>query len=172
MVVITNILSCMAGKLQKEIKQTRPFRSVETEVFLNVQRTAEHLMAGMAEVLKPANLSPTQYNVLCILRGACRDSGGGFACREIGDRMVTRDPDVTRLLDRLEARGLITRQRLKEDRRVIKTCITDEGLALVNSLDAAVTELHRKQLGHLNQERLRTLNELLEDARSTGNGKA
>jgi DNA-binding MarR family transcriptional regulator len=164
----------MPGKLQKEIRQTRPFRSVETGVFLNVQRTAEHLMAGMVEVLKPANLSPTQYNVLCILRGACRDSGGGggFACREIGDRMVTRDPDVTRLLDRLEARGLITRQRLKEDRRVIKTCVTDEGLALVSSLDAAVTELHRKQLGHLSQERLRALNELLEDARSNESGKS
>ena len=155
----------MAGKLQKEIKQTRPFRSAETEVVLNVQRTAEYLMTGVAEVLKPAGLSPTQYNVLCILRGACRDSAGGFACREIGDRMVTRDPDVTRLLDRLEARGLLKRERQKDDRRVIKTCITDEGLKLVNSLDAPMIELHRKQLGHLGQEKLRTLNDLLEAAR-------
>lgn len=163
----------MAGKLQKEIRQSRPFRSSETEVFLNVQRTAEHLMTGVAELLKPAGLSPTQYNVLCILRGACRDSGrggGGFACREIGERMVTRDPDVTRLLDRLESRGLISRQRIKEDRRVIKTCITDEGLKLVNSLDAAVTELHKQQLGHLGQEKLRTLNDLLEAARGGDTG--
>jgi DNA-binding MarR family transcriptional regulator len=164
----------MAGKLQKEIRQTRPFRSAETEVFLNVQRTAEHLTGGIAELLKPYNLSPTQYNVLCILRGACRDSngGGGFACREIGDRMVTRDPDVTRLLDRLEARGLISRHRLKEDRRVIKTCISDEGLKLVNSLDAPVTDLHRRQLGHLGQEKLRTLGDLLEAAREGDDGTA
>jgi DNA-binding MarR family transcriptional regulator len=158
----------MADRLRREIRQARPFRSRETEVFLNVQRTAEHLMSGMAEVLKPFNLSPTQYNVLCILRGASRDGGGGFACGEIGDRMVTRDPDVTRLLDRLEARGLVSRQRLKEDRRVIRTCITDEGLKLVNALDAAVTELHRGQLGHLGQEKLRALNDLLEAARDGG----
>ena len=158
----------MAGKLQKEIRQTRPFRSTETEVFLNVQRTAEYLTSGISEVLKPFKLSPTQYNVLCILRGAYRDSGGGFACREIGDRMVTRDPDVTRLLDRLEARGLISRRRLEEDRRVIKTCITDEGLKLVNSLDAPVTELHCRQLGHLGQQKLRTLSDLLEAARDGG----
>ena len=153
----------MAGKLQTEIKQKRAFPSLEAEAFLNLQRTADSLMRGMTETLKPAGLSPAQYNVLRILRGAGRD---GLACRQVGDRMVTKDPDMTRLLDRLEARGLIARSREQKDRRVITTRITEEGLRLLKDLDGPVAELHERQLGHLRAERLRSLIELLEAARA------
>src|SRR4029079_5455628 len=98
----------MAGRLQKEIQQTRPFGSLEEEAFLGLQRTADALARRAYDVLKPSGLSATQYNVLRILRGA---GEAGLACGEIGERMITRDPDITRLLDRLEARHLIARAR-------------------------------------------------------------
>src|SRR5919108_1101542 len=106
----------MARRLRMEIHQTKPFASLEEEAFLNLQRTADALLHGLEAALKPAGLSPSQYNVLRILRGA---EAEGLACREVGERMVTRDPDITRLLDRLEARGLVMRARDREDRRVI-----------------------------------------------------
>src|SRR5215218_260359 len=114
----------MAGKIKSEIGQTRPFKSVEQEVFLNVLRTAECLMTELSELLKPHGISPTQYNVLRILRGAgagCCAGGhhdpaaAGVPCRDISQRMITRDPDMTRLLDRLESNGLIVRERDKKD---------------------------------------------------------
>src|SRR3954468_23766071 len=127
----------MAGKIQTEIKKAHPFESREQEVFLNLMKTADVLMAEVTELLKPHQLSPTQYNVLRILRGAGAGccSGGhadaaakGIAVREIGNRMLTRDPDMTRLLDRLEARKLIVRERGTADRRVVTTRITPVGL--------------------------------------------
>ncbi len=90
----------------------------------------------------------------------------GLACREVADRMITRDPDMTRLLDRLERRGLITRTREERDRRVVRTCVTQAGLDLLASLDDVVLKSHRKQLSHLGEERLRQLIELLEEARA------
>jgi DNA-binding MarR family transcriptional regulator len=113
-------------------------------------------------VLKAEELSGTQYNVLRILRGAPE----GLACGEIGNRMITRDPDITRLLDRLEKRTLISRCRETTDRRTVVTRITREGLKLLDRLDEPVQELHRKQLGHLGRERLKALCELLRCARS------
>src|SRR2546421_11590448 len=107
----------MAGKLAREIHQNRPFSSVEQEVFLNVLRTADVLTTKLEAILKPFGLSPTQYNVLRILRGA---GEAGLACGRIAERMITRDPDVTRLLDRLENCGLIRRARQTDDRRVVK----------------------------------------------------
>lgn len=152
----------MTGKLQKELKQSKPFASREEEVFLNVQRTAEALLWKAAELLKPYELTPTQYNVLRILRGA---GGEGLICREIGERMVSRDPDVTKMLDRLEKRGLTLRERDHKDRRVIITRITDEGLKLLKELDPFVVESTRQMLGHLGERRLDAFNELLEEAR-------
>lgn len=153
----------MTGRVQKEIRQKKPFRRIEDEAFVNLQRTADALMQGVAAALKPAGLSPTQYNVLRILRGAGPD---GLACREIGERMITKDPDVTRLLDRLEERGLITRMRDRSDRRIITTRITEKGLRLLSELDEPVAQLHAEQLGHLGDERLRSLINLLEAARA------
>jgi DNA-binding MarR family transcriptional regulator len=158
--------------LAREIKKGKPFDTIEQEVFLNLQRTADALMRDVANLLKPAGLSPTQYNVLRILRGAIDESGGdgSLACNKIGDRMITRDPDITRLLDRLEARGWIARQRSKSDRRVIEARITADGLKLLKSLDDSVRKLHVEQLGHLGRAKLKAMIEFLEAARPTANG--
>lgn len=157
-----SIVLIMTGKLQTELKQSKPFASREEEVYLNIQRTAEALLWKATEHLKPFELTPTQYNVLRILRGAGQE---GLICREIGERMVSRDPDVTKMLDRLETRGLTVRERDRKDRRVIITRITDEGLKLLRELDRPVVENTREMLGHLGTKRLETLNELLEEAR-------
>ena len=154
----------MSGKLKDEIKQSKPFESLEQEAFLNLARTADYLQNNVIDALKPHKLSPTQYNVLRILRGV---HPGSLSCQECASRMITREPDVTRLFDRLETRGLIRRQRSTKDRRVVETSITDQGLTLVNSLDQPLKALQAQQLGHLGPERLRTLIDLLELARST-----
>ncbi len=153
----------MAGRLQTEIRQTKPFGCLEEEAALNLHRTADFLMRELDQALKPMGLSATQYNVLRILRGAGRQ---GLACRCLAERMLTRDPDITRLLDRLEARGLVARSREGQDRRVITTRITPEGLRLLKALDATIGALPRRQLGHLGPRRLRSLIGLLEQARA------
>jgi len=152
----------MVRRLQKAIRQRRPFRSLEAEAFLNIEHTADALMRSMAEVLKDADLSPTQYNVLRILRGAGPE---GLACGEIADRMITRDPDITRLLDRLVRRGLVERTRDGRDRRVVTTTITRKGVELLGSLDDPVQQLHARQLSHLGDRSLTRLVGLLEKAR-------
>ena len=148
--------------LQKEIKQRKPFASLEQEVVLNVMRTAGSLRQGTSELLKPFDLSAPQYNVLRILRGAGDE---GLPCSEVGDRLVTRDPDVTRLLDRLEKRGLIERGRSSKDRRVVTATITKKGIELVNELDTPVTDLHAEQLGHMKKKEMKKLVALLEKLR-------
>ena len=142
----------------------RPRRtgSPEEAAFLDLCRTTDMLSRGVAQVLKSEELSPTQYNVLRILRGA----PDGLPCGEIANRMITRDPDITRLLDRLEKRGLTSRSRETKDRRMVLSRITPEGLGLLAGLDEPVQEAHRKQLGHLGRERLRALAELLLACRS------
>ena len=152
----------MGERLRRELKQTKPFKSAEEEVFLQVERTADALQRNVAEVLRPSGLSGPQYNVLRILRGAGAD---GLACRDIGERMVTRDPDLTRLLDRLEKRGLIRRARDHRDRRVVVTRITDDGLELLAGLDQPLAKAQRAALGHLGAARLKRLADLLEAAR-------
>ncbi len=149
-------------KLQKELKQTKPFASLEEEVILNLARTAEYVLSRGAENFKRAELTPTQYNALRILRGAGAE---GLTCGEISERMVTKDSDITRLLDRLERRGLISRERPETNRRVVITRITDAGLTLLAELDAPVQESHRRLAGHLGPQRLKALNELLEAMR-------
>jgi len=151
----------MPGRLQAEIKQHKPFPSLEEEAYLNLVRTTEVLRQGMESLLKQASLSPSQYNVLRILAG----SPEGLPCTEIGNRMVNRDPDVTRLLDRLERRELVMRSRHPRDRRVIITCITAGGLELLQQLRQPVLDLQRQQLGHLGSANLRQLIELLEQVR-------
>jgi DNA-binding MarR family transcriptional regulator len=124
-------------------------------------RTADVLTRSAIGVLKAEDLSSTQYNVLRILRGAPQ----GLPCGEIAGRLITRDPDVTRLLDRMEKRGLISRARDSRDRRLVLTRLSAEGLKLVNRLDDPVQQMHRKLLGHLGRERLRVLGDLLAAAR-------
>ena len=129
---------------------------------MDLLRTADMLSRELFPVLKGADLSPTQYNVLRILRGAPE----GLPCGEIASRMITRDPDVTRLLDRLEKRELISRCRETNDRRTVMVRTTAEGLRVLARLDDPVQAAHRKQLGHLGRERLGALTELLRVARS------
>jgi DNA-binding MarR family transcriptional regulator len=134
----------------------------EEAAFVDLLRTTDVLSRGLVRVLKSEALSPTQYNVLRILRG----SPEGLPCGEIANRMITRDPDVTRLLDRLEKRGLISRCREARDRRTVTAQISAEGLELLARLDEPVLAAHRRQLGHLGQQRLRDLAELLQVSRS------
>ena len=134
----------------------------EEVAFLDLLRTTEMLSRPLAQVLKPEDISATQYNVLRVLRGAPE----GLTCGEIANRMITRDPDITRLLDRLEKRGLVSRCRETADRRMVLTRIAPEGLALLARLDQPVLEAHRRQLGHLGRNRLRALAELLSACRS------
>lgn len=147
-----------------EIKNQRKDHKVwspEETAFLDLLHTCDVLSRRTAVVLKGADLSPTQYNVLRILRGAKE----ALTCGEIANRMITRDPDITRLLDRLEKRRFISRSREARDRRVVLTRITQQGLKILADLDGPVQEAHRKQLGHLGAERLRKLRELLSAAR-------
>src|SRR6204780_200119 len=128
-----------------QLDQLRVSSHPEEAAFLDLLRTTDMLSRGLIAVLKSEDLSTTQYNVLRILRGAPE----GLPCGEIANRMITRDPDITRLLDRLEKRGSISRSREVKDRRTVMTCITSEGLELLGRLDKPVQETHRKQLGHL-----------------------
>lgn len=142
---------------------TRPFKSVEEEAILSIARTAAVLEHAGAEALRPFDLTITQYNVLRILRGA----GSEGLCRnEVGERLVTKVPDVTRLLDRMEAAGLIVRERGSEDRRVVATRITDKGLKLLEKIDRELPAIHGRQLGHVSQKRLRELISILEEVRN------
>jgi DNA-binding MarR family transcriptional regulator len=133
---------------------------LEDQLFVAILKLADSLSQGAELVITPAGLTPVQYNVLRILRGAEPE---GLPCRGIAERMISRDPDVTRLLDRMEKHGWITRQRQQEDRRVIKTRITPEGLKILKKLDQPVHELHKGQFRQMSANRLRLLAELLEE---------
>jgi DNA-binding MarR family transcriptional regulator len=137
--------------------------SLEEEAYVQLLHATDRLTRGVAAVLKTEQLSLTQYNVLRILRGA----PDGVSCGEIGRRLITREPDITRLLDRMEQRGLISRCRETTDRRTVMTRITEPGMETVNRLDAPITAIHRKQLGHLGRGRLQALVGLLREARSS-----
>lgn len=143
--------------------KAKPSRAAcpEEKAFVEMVRTVEELSRPLVAQLKKAALSRTQYNVLRILRGAPE----GLPCGEIASRMITRDPDITRLLDRLEARALISRCRENQDRRQVFTRIAPEGLALLARLDEPVRDTHRKLLGHLGSARLRELLDLLRACR-------
>jgi len=150
----------MTSSSQMESRKSRT-PCPEELTFLELCRTADILSRRVSEVLKAEELSSNQYNVLRILRG----SPEGLPSGEIGNRMITRDPDITRLLDRLEKRGLIRRSREARDRRLVMAGITSEGVELLGRLDEPVREAHRRQLGHLGRERLGALKELLQVAR-------
>ena len=157
----------MASQTQGGVKQPRRLRAPEVEAYVNILRTADALGRAVEGLLGTAGLTGAQYNVLRILRGA---GGAGLACREIGERMIARDPDITRLLDRLEARKLITRARDRRDRRVIAVRITREALCILRKLDGPMQQLHRRQLRHMGTRKLAALNRLLQEARGSAQG--
>lgn len=152
----------MAKTLQKELRQTRAFAGLEEATFLSVQRTASVWMQTLAHHLKPFGLTPTQYNVLRILRGA---HPGSLTCGEIGERMVTEVPDVTRLIDRLVARRFAWKARDESDRRVVRVEISGQGLELLAELDDKVLSWLEELLAPLAEQELETLCELSEKAR-------
>lgn len=153
----------MATTLRQELRQRRPFASLCQEAFLNLTRTETVLVDAMERILKPHGVAMTQYNVLRMLRGAGND---GLCRNEIRDRLISRMPDVTRLLDRMEEAGLVSRVRGDEDRRLVRTTLTKRGRALVDRLDDEVNAEHARQLGHLTREQLQTLVDLLTLARA------
>lgn len=148
------------AKLADEI-QSKPFAHPEEEAMLNIVRTADLLLQLGNKFLKQFDISGPQYNVLRILRG----SPAGLSCGQIAERMISRDPDVTRLLDRLEARGLLARERSGQDRRVVITRITAAGLELIATIDPQMIAQHGRQMGALGEQKLRQLIELLEEVR-------
>lgn len=147
------------GRLQAELKQKIPFGSREQEAYLALLRTADALQSKIEAKLKEFGLTGTQYNALRILRGAGAE---GLPCSEVGERMITRDPDITRLLDRLQKRGLVERKRGKEDRRVVYGKISAAGLKLLKEMDAPIEKYGREMLRHVGQDKLQQLIELLE----------
>ena len=152
----------MAGLIARELKQTRAFTSREQEVLLGLQIVATRIMEPWEKFLKTtAELTLHQYNVLRILRGS---HPGGLPSGEIATRMIARDPDVTRLVDRLERRDLVTRIRGRRDRRVVQVAITKKGLDLLRRLDDYVDRFPRNMLGHLGPRKLEQLRTLLEQS--------
>jgi DNA-binding MarR family transcriptional regulator len=154
----------VAGKILGELQQTKPVLHIEEEAFLNVQRTADLLTQQLMIVLRASGLSATQYNVLRILRGA---GTLGMSCKEIGNRMITPDPDITRLLDRLEKRNLISRNRSREDRRFVTIQITLEGLKMLSALDDPVRDLQLQTFRRLGDQQTSQLVVLLEAVRNS-----
>jgi DNA-binding MarR family transcriptional regulator len=148
----------MTRSLRTEIRQRRPFRSLEQEAYLSVVRTAALLTDRFEQMLRPAGITLAQYNVLRILRGA---EPNGLCRNDLRDRMLTRMPDVTRLLDRMEAAGLVSRERSEEDRRLVTTRITARGGRLLERLEAPVAEEHRRRFHGLDEQHLATLIDLL-----------
>jgi DNA-binding MarR family transcriptional regulator len=150
-------------RLQAEIKQSKPFPSPTAEALLSILRTAAILDHHLAEVLRPYGITTTQYNVLRILRGA---GHRGMCGREVGERLVSKVPDVSRLLDRTEELGLIKRERDPEDRRHVTARITEEGLAVLEKAAPELEAVERQRFGRLDPEGLQRLITALEDVRS------
>ncbi len=148
----------MSADLRTELRQQKPFGSLAHEAFLSVARTDALLREGIERLLAPHDLTLAQYNVLRVLRGA---ESAGLCRNEIRDRLITRMPDVSRLLDRMEAAELIHRNRSSEDRRQVKTTLTAKGRTLVDQLDAPMAREHERQFARLDATQTKTLIDLL-----------
>ena len=155
------------NQLQNELKKKRPFDSAEQEALLNILRTNDQFQNRFGRLFREFDLTPSQYNVLRILRG----EGKPMPCQEIGERMIQVVPAMTGLLDRLEAQGHIRRERCTEDRRVVYIELTDSANELLQRMDAPVNELHQQLIGHLSQTEMKQLSRLLEKARLSVQGK-
>lgn len=150
--------------MSSSAKATRHLPPLEDQVFVAVLKTADHLSQQAEQFLKSHGLTGTQYNVLRILRGAGAD---GLPCRCISERMISHDPDMTRLLDRMEKREFITRERQQDDRRVVKARISQAGLDLLKKLDHPVHEVHQQQFEHMSATKLKQLAGLLEECQKS-----
>ncbi|MFN3167546.1 MAG: MarR family winged helix-turn-helix transcriptional regulator [Phycisphaeraceae bacterium] len=158
----------MTANLQRDLKKKHGFDSPEQEAYLNLARTHATLAGPFARLFKEHGLSEPAYNILRVLRGVRRHPEQGrdaLPCGEVGERLVTRVPDVTRLIDRLVNAGLVERTRGEEDRRVVLARITTEGLALLRRMDRPVMDLHARCLSRLSRAEIKQLNALLEKAR-------
>lgn len=151
------------GRLQRELKKKQPFDLPEQEAALNIARTADRFGICFARLFREYGLTPSQYNVLRILRG----EGAPLPILEVGERMLTAVPGITGLIDRLECMGLLARRRCIEDRRVIFVAITDKGTELLHRIDEPVAALHRRLMGHMTPGELQELSRLLEKARQS-----
>jgi MarR family transcriptional regulator, 2-MHQ and catechol-resistance regulon repressor len=151
----------MAGRLQKEIKKRRPFELLEEEAILNLMRTSDRVQIQHSRLFREHGLTPSQYNILRILRG----EGAPLPCLEIADRMIAVVPAITGLIDRLEALGLVSRERSETDRRVVYVTITEKALRLLAKLDEPITALNTRLLSHMSQSELKELIRLLEKTR-------
>ena len=152
----------MPSTLQEELKQNKPFNSLEQEALLSVVRTSANLMDKFELFLRPHGITATQYNVLRILRGA---EPSGLCRNELRDRMLTRMPDVTRLLDRMEEAGLVERARDNEDRRMVTTRITKKAAQLLATLDPLVAANEKHFFSGISREQIQTLIDVLEVVR-------
>lgn len=156
--VATCIILPVTRDLRSDLKMTKPFANLAQEAHLSIARTSAELDHIFEDAFKAYGITNTQFNVLRILRGA----GGPGLCRaEIGERMIRRVPDVTRLLDRLEQSKLIVRERVGSDRRFVTTRITPKGLALLEGMDGAVAALHTRLLAHMPASQVKALIQLL-----------
>jgi DNA-binding MarR family transcriptional regulator len=152
----------MNSSIRDAIRQNKPFDSLQTEVLLTLMRTADLLVERSHRPLCEAGLTTAQYNVLRILRGAGTD---GLQTYQVAERLVTRAPNITRLVDKLEAKGLLSRLRSREDRRVVQLRVTDVGLQLLAELDAPVTAAAKEALRGLDETELRELCQRLDRLR-------
>ncbi len=151
----------MSG-LQRELKKKKPFESATQEAILNVLRTGDQFHNRLGRLFREYSLTSSQYNVLRILRG----EGTPMPVLEIAERLIQVVPAITGLVDRLEAQGLVTRERCKEDRRIIYIAITNKALKILEALDKPLSELHDELVGHLTNAELKELSRLLEKARA------
>ncbi len=150
------------SQLARELKQTRPFPSPVQEAVVSIKRTAALLDLRLAELLRPLGITPTQYNVLRILRGA---GPAGLPRCEVQARLVAPVADTTRLLDRLEKMGFVARARDTDDRRVVTSTITSRGLAVLEQAAVPLRQIEEREVGTISAARLRQLISVLDEMR-------
>jgi DNA-binding MarR family transcriptional regulator len=153
----------MPSTLRQELKQNKPFISLEQEALLSVVRTSAELMDRFELFLRPHGITATQYNVLRILRGAEPE---GLCRNELRDRMLTRMPDVTRLLDRMEEAGLVERTRDTDDRRMVTSRITPKARQILATLDPLVAENEKHFFSGISRDQIQTLIDVLDAVRN------
>lgn len=152
----------MESSSTKKRRATRRFDSLKQEAYLAIWRTYDRLRAIEDEMFSHWELTAQQYNILRLLRA---DMPQQVPTLSLVARLVSRAPDVSRMLDKLEARQLITRKRSEEDRRAVLVGITEAGLAIVDAIAEPLRQCHEQQLGHLNSAELKSLVDLLQRAR-------